>query len=74
MIHPGARRSGKQGVPERAQRRGRSARPSWKRQVLMGMVKDKDLADGDYVVKWQTSGDDGHIQKGEYKFTLKSSH
>ena len=40
----------------------------------MGMVKDKDLADGDYVVKWQTSGDDGHIQKGEYKFTLKSSH
>ena len=40
---------------------------------LMGMVKDKNLADGEYVVKWQTSGDDGHIQKGEYKFTLKSS-
>ena len=45
-----------------------------KDKSLMGMVQDKDLADGEYVVKWQTSGDGGHIQKGEYKFTLKSSH
>ena len=42
-----------------------------KDKSLMGMVQDKDLADGEYVVKWQTSGDDGHIQKGEYKSNNK---
>ena len=39
---------------------------------LMGMVEGS-IGDGDYVVTWQTAGDDGHIQKGEYKFTVKST-
>ena len=39
---------------------------------LMGMIEGS-IGDGDYVVTWQTAGDDGHIQKGEYKFTVKSA-
>jgi methionine-rich copper-binding protein CopC len=29
------------------------------------------MADGKYTVSWQTAGDDGHVQKGEFVFTLK---
>jgi methionine-rich copper-binding protein CopC len=29
------------------------------------------VEDGSYIVNWQTSGDDGHVQKGEFTFTLK---
>ncbi len=29
------------------------------------------LVDGLYTVEWQTAGDDGHAQKGEFAFTLK---
>ncbi len=39
---------------------------------LMGMVQEEKLAGGDYVVKWQAAGDDGHIQKGEFKFTIEA--
>lgn len=39
---------------------------------LMGMVQGEKLVDGAYVVAWQAAGDDGHIQKGEYEFTLKT--
>ena len=31
------------------------------------------LGDGSYTVKWQTAGDDGHIQKGEFSFTIRAS-
>lgn len=41
---------------------------------LMGMIEDKDLPDGEYVVEWQAAGDDGYIQNGEYKFTLKTAN
>jgi methionine-rich copper-binding protein CopC len=37
---------------------------------LMAMVSDKMPA-GVYTVAWQAAGDDGHLQKGDYKFTLK---
>lgn len=30
------------------------------------------MTDGVYTVLWTTAGDDGHPQKGEFKFTLKS--
>ena len=30
------------------------------------------MTDGVYTVLWSTAGDDGHPQKGEFKFTLKS--
>ena len=30
------------------------------------------LADGAYTATWQSAGDDGHLQKGEFKFTLKT--
>lgn len=38
---------------------------------LMAMVGEK-LTDGRYTVSWQAAGDDGHIQKGEFAFTLNT--
>jgi methionine-rich copper-binding protein CopC len=32
------------------------------------------IADGTYTVNWQTSGDDGHVQKGQFTFSLKRAH
>jgi methionine-rich copper-binding protein CopC len=32
---------------------------------------DGSLADGRYTVKWQAAGDDGHVQRGEYAFTVR---
>lgn len=29
------------------------------------------LAEGTYTVSWQAAGDDGHIQKGAFKFTIR---
>jgi methionine-rich copper-binding protein CopC len=29
------------------------------------------MADGRYTVNWQTAGDDGHLQKGTFAFTVK---
>ena len=37
---------------------------------LMATVQG-EMSDGVYTVLWQTSGDDGHPQKGEFAFTLK---
>jgi copper resistance protein C len=37
---------------------------------LMATVSGR-MPDGEYTVKWQTAGDDGHVQKGEIKFTMK---
>ncbi len=37
---------------------------------LMAVVEG-EMADGVYTVLWSTTGDDGHPQKGEFKFTLK---
>jgi methionine-rich copper-binding protein CopC len=30
------------------------------------------LSNGQYVVNWQTAGDDGHVSKGQFSFTVKS--
>jgi methionine-rich copper-binding protein CopC len=30
------------------------------------------LPDGSYTASWQSAGDDGHAQKGEFKFTVKT--
>jgi len=30
------------------------------------------LSDGAYTATWQSAGDDGHVQKGEIKFTLRT--
>jgi methionine-rich copper-binding protein CopC len=32
-----------------------------------------DLAEGRYTLRWQSAGNDGHIQKGEFSFTVKRS-
>ena len=32
------------------------------------------VTDGQYVVNWQTAGDDGHVSKGDFKFTVNSAH
>ena len=37
---------------------------------LMAMVEG-DMPDGVYTVSWQAAGDDGHVQKGDYTFTVK---
>jgi methionine-rich copper-binding protein CopC len=31
------------------------------------------LADGKYAVTWQTSGDDGHVVKGAFSFSVKQT-
>ena len=30
------------------------------------------LADGAYTCDWTSAGDDGHVQKGQFKFTVKT--
>jgi copper resistance protein C len=37
---------------------------------LMAMVQG-DMPDGVYTVSWTAAGDDGHVQKGEFSFTVK---
>jgi methionine-rich copper-binding protein CopC len=39
----------------------------------LGAVIKGTLVDGTYTVEWQSAGDDGHLQKAEFKFTLKRS-
>lgn len=31
------------------------------------------MSDGAYTVNWQTAGDDGHVLKGKFGFTLKQT-
>ena len=38
-------------------------------KTLMAMIKG-NMSDGTYTVNWQTAGDDGHIQKGEFVFKI----
>jgi methionine-rich copper-binding protein CopC len=50
--------------------------------VVMGATRGTDksliadlkgkLADGKYTVDWQTSGDDGHVSKGQFGFTVQA--
>jgi methionine-rich copper-binding protein CopC len=35
---------------------------------------DGSLTDGRYTARWQAAGDDGHVQKGEYVFTVKRTN
>jgi hypothetical protein len=39
---------------------------------LMGPITGK-MSNGVYTVNWQTAGDDGHVQKGSFTFTLKQA-
>ena len=39
---------------------------------LMGPITGK-MSNGVYTVNWQTAGDDGHVQKGSFTFTLKTA-
>ena len=39
---------------------------------LMAMVPSV-LATGTYTVKWRTAGDDGHTQRGDFAFTVRSA-
>src|SRR5262245_2747764 len=39
-------------------------------KALMTPINGK-MADGKYTVNWQTAGDDGHVQKGTFAFTVK---
>jgi methionine-rich copper-binding protein CopC len=32
------------------------------------------IADGTYTVAWQAAGDDGHLVKGTFTFTVKAAH
>jgi methionine-rich copper-binding protein CopC len=40
---------------------------------LMAGISGK-VAEGSYTIAWQTAGDDGHVVKGNVKFTLKLAH
>jgi copper resistance protein C len=35
---------------------------------------DGTLANGRYRVRWQSAGDDGHVQKGEFAFSVKQAN
>lgn len=37
---------------------------------LMGRVVGR-MPNGEYKARWQAAGDDGHVQKGEWTFTVK---
>ena len=39
-------------------------------KTLMAAVTGK-MPDGKYTVSWQTAGNDGHVQKGSFAFTVK---
>jgi copper resistance protein C len=41
-------------------------------KALMAAVTGK-MAPGKYTVNWQTAGDDGHVQKGSFAFTVKAA-
>ena len=41
-------------------------------KTLMAAVTGK-MATGKYTVNWQTAGDDGHVQKGSFAFTVKAA-
>ena len=53
--------------------------PSDKTHLVLLHVMDKSLMamveggmpDGAYTVSWQSAGPDGHIQKGDFSFTVK---
>jgi methionine-rich copper-binding protein CopC len=32
------------------------------------------IGNGRYTVRWQAAGDDGHVQRGEYAFTVKRAN
>lgn len=38
-------------------------------KTIMAAITGK-MVDGKYSVDWQTAGDDGHVQKGAFTFTL----
>ena len=40
---------------------------------LLAAIGSK-LADGAYTVSWQAAGDDGHMAKGDFTFTVKAAH
>jgi methionine-rich copper-binding protein CopC len=41
-------------------------------KTLMAAVTGK-IAAGTYTVAWQTAGDDGHVVKGDYTFSVSST-
>ena len=41
-------------------------------KTLMAAVTGK-MVPGKYTVNWQTAGNDGHVQKGSFAFSLKST-
>jgi methionine-rich copper-binding protein CopC len=42
---------------------------SMEEKSIMAMIPGK-LTPGTYKVSWQTAGDDGHVQKGEFSFMV----
>lgn len=39
----------------------------------MSATIDGAASDGAYTVAWQAAGDDGHVQKGEFGFTVRQT-
>jgi methionine-rich copper-binding protein CopC len=40
----------------------------------MSAAVEGAMGDGAYKVAWQAAGDDGHVQKGEFSFTVRQTH
>jgi methionine-rich copper-binding protein CopC len=39
---------------------------------IMALV-GQPLPNGRYTVRWQSAGDDGHVQKGQFAFTVRQT-
>ncbi len=39
----------------------------------MSAAVEGAMADGAYTVAWQAAGDDGHVQKGEFAFSVRQT-
>lgn len=40
----------------------------------MAAAVEGGVAEGSYKVAWQAAGDDGHVQKGEFSFSVRQTH
>jgi methionine-rich copper-binding protein CopC len=42
-------------------------------KTLMAAISGR-VTGGTYTVAWQTAGDDGHLSKGDFTFTVRTAH
>lgn len=64
------RRHGRQGRDRRGPSAATTLSPVTVKEKALVAAVEGDAPAGSYTVAWQSAGGDGHIQKGEFAFTL----